>query len=199
MRRNTLNAPELIASIVLIIIALGMASLLLLGMRSARELGNVLAWIARLVNKVLRPFIHREYLSETRAHTFAHDAADGLHELRQNPKKLFPPIGYALVNKSLLVLILTLMFLAFKVPVSLGTVIAGFSIGYLFLIVSPTPAGLGVVEGALTIALSSLYVPLEAAAVITLGYRGITFWVPLVFGLVAFRFWSHGEKLEANY
>jgi hypothetical protein len=65
--------------------------------------------------------------------------------------------------------------------------VAGFSIGYLFLIVSPTPAGLGIVEGALTITLSSMYIPLEAAAVITLVYRGFTFWVPLLVGMIAFR------------
>jgi uncharacterized protein (TIRG00374 family) len=54
-------------------------------------------------------------------------------------------------------------------------------------IISPTPAGLGVVEGALTLALTSMYISLEDAAVITLSYRGITFWTPLLFGMISLR------------
>ena len=81
------------------------------------------------------------------------------------------------------------------VPVSAGTLIAGFSISYLFMIVSPTPAGIGVVEGFLTVALSSMYVPLSDATVITLAYRGITFWIPLFIGLLAFRWTSRADKI----
>ncbi|MDP3184132.1 MAG: lysylphosphatidylglycerol synthase domain-containing protein, partial [Anaerolineales bacterium] len=50
-----------------------------------------------------------------------------------------------------------------------------------------TPAGLGVVEGALTLGLNSLRVPWEAAVLITLTYRAVTFWFPLGIGAVAFR------------
>jgi uncharacterized protein (TIRG00374 family) len=79
------------------------------------------------------------------------------------------------------------MFLAFNVPLSMGTLIAAFSVAYLFFIVSPTPAGVGIVEGALALALHSMYIPFSAAAVIALSYRGITFWVPMAFGGIALR------------
>ena len=46
------------------------------------------------------------------------------------------------------------MFFAFDVDFTPATVVAGFSIAYLFLIVSPTPAGIGIVEGVMTVALS---------------------------------------------
>jgi uncharacterized protein (TIRG00374 family) len=195
-RRNNINTAELGASAILVAIALVLATLLYLGMRSARALGQALAWMARQVNGLLRPFTHREYLSEVRAYQFANDAAEGLRELRHNPKNLLLPILLALSNKILLITILSLTFLAFNIPFSVGTIIAGFSIAYLFLIVSPTPSGIGVVEGALTIALGSLYVPLGAAAVITLAYRGITFWIPLLFGLLAFRILSRQKTIE---
>jgi len=55
------------------------------------------------------------------------------------------------------------------------------------LIVSPTPSGLGVVEGAMTIALNTLRVEMAAALLITLSYRFITLWFPLAVGAVAFR------------
>jgi uncharacterized membrane protein YbhN (UPF0104 family) len=39
----------------------------------------------------------------------------------------------------------------------------------------------------MTLVLTSLNVPLASAAVITLAYRGVTFWFPLLLGFVALR------------
>ncbi len=187
IRRNDLTLVVILASVALVGLAMLFAFLLNLGMQSAVALGNALAWIARLVNRLVHPFIHREYLSEGRAHEFAHDAADGLVKMRNDPKTMLMPLFLALTNKTALIVILTLVFLAFKVPISIGTIIACFSIGYLFVIISPTPAGIGVVEGALTLALTSMYISLDDAAIITLSYRGITFWLPMLFGMVSLR------------
>jgi|WetSurMetagenome_2_1015567.scaffolds.fasta_scaffold101164_2 glycosyltransferase 2 family protein len=186
-RRNKLEWPEISASVIIVLIALFLTGLLYLGAKSASLLGKFLAWLARKINRIMNPFIHRQYLSEERAHSFAKEAAEGVHALRSRPRNWIRPLLLALSNKALLVTILMMVFLAFKVPFSAGTIIAGFSIGYLFLIVSPTPSGIGIVEGVLTLTLTSLRVRLEDAAVIVLAYRGITFWIPLFFGLAAFR------------
>ena len=195
VRRNNLTSVEIVASSILVSIALVLAILLYLGMKSERSLSSALAWMSRLVNKLVKPMFKREYLSEKRAREFARDAALGLQEIRERPQGMLQPILFALINKGLLIAILWCVFLAFKVPVSSGTLIAGFSVSYLFMIVSPTPAGIGVVEGFLTVALSSMYVPLSDATVITLAYRGITFWIPLFIGMLAFRWTSRGDKI----
>ena len=187
VRRNNLTAGEITATCILLLIAAAMAFLLILGYRSPVKLGNVLAWMVRLINKIVHPFIHREYLHEEIAHFFARDAAEGISLIRGKRRELVWPLLFALNSKALLICVLAFTFLAVGTPFSVGTLVGGFSIGYLFLIVSPTPAGLGIVEGALTIMISSMYIPLEAAALITLVYRGITFWYPLVFGMIAFR------------
>ncbi|MCL4562197.1 MAG: flippase-like domain-containing protein [Chloroflexi bacterium] len=186
-QRNNLKWPEIIASLILIAIAGVITALLYLGTRSENEMGSVLAWMVRLVNRVLHPFIRRQYLSEDRAHTFAKDASEGVRMLRHKPKALIAPVALALSNKALLISVLLLIFLSFNITFTAGTLIAGFSMAYLFLIVSPTPQGIGVVEGVLTLSLNSLSIPLEAAAVVTLAYRGITFWLPFFFGMLAFR------------
>lgn len=193
-RRNRLDWPEISASVILVLIALFLTSLLYLGAKSAALLGKALGWLARLVNKVLYPFIKKDYLSIERAYSFAGEAAEGIHALRMNPRNWIKPFLLALSNKALLITILMMVFLAFKVPFSAGTIIAGFSIGYLFLIVSPTPNGIGIVEGMLTLTLKSLYVPLEAAGIIVLAYRGITFWLPLLLGFIAFRIISQAKQ-----
>lgn len=186
-RRNTLDAGEIFASVILLIISLTLAMLIFLGLCSAKSLGRALAWMARLANRLLRPFLKREYLSEERAYEFAGDAGDGLRVFLKSPERLVVPVGLALIKQAMLIGVLWCSFMIFGVPYSAGTLIAGYSIGYLFMIITPTPAGLGFVEGALTLALTSMYIPFSLAAIVTLAYRGFTFWIPLLVGMVSFR------------
>lgn len=186
-RRNDLDPTEIAASGVMFGIAAGFGSLLYLGSRSAQALGNALAGMARLVNRMLDPFIHRAYLSEARAYEFAHEMAADLKSLPEKRNRLAIPLLYSIAAKALLICVLLTIFVAFQVPFSAGTIIGGYAISYLFVILTPTPAGVGIVEGVMPLALSSLRVPWSAAVVITLAYRGITFWFPLAFGALAFR------------
>jgi len=186
--RQNLNAPEIIASVILIACSGVLAYILYLGMYSPDKLGDFLTNLARLSNRLTKPFLHREYISERRAQLFAFEAGSGLKLLRRQPRNLILPAALALSSKFLLMLVLFLVFLAFHVPITLGTLVAGFSIGNLFNIVSPTPAGIGVVEGALTLVLTSLGVPVAAATIVALVYRGIVFWLPLFFGMITFRY-----------
>ena len=199
VRRNDLNAGEISASFFLLCIALIYAFILYLGYRSEEKLGNTLAKIARFINRIVRFFRKQEYLSETRAHEFAHEISDGLSGLTEKPSSLVRPVLWGIFNKGLLMLILVCAFLSFEVPFSTGTIIAGFSIAYLFLIVSPTPSGIGVVEGILPIALSTLNVNWSQAVLITLTYRTVTFWVPFGIGAWAFRsLHTAGEQPSAQ-
>jgi glycosyltransferase 2 family protein len=193
-RRNDLDAGEVAASAIMFAIAAVLGSLLYLGSRSADLLGNALAQMARLVNRVANIFIHGEYLSEARAYEFAHEMAEGLKSLPERPRGLVTPILFSFANKALLISVLLFTFMAFKVPFTVGTIIGGFAIAYLFLIISPTPAGIGIVEGMMPLALSSLRVPWSQAVIITLAYRGITFWVPFGIGAIAFRMLGKARK-----
>ena len=192
-RRNDLGPTEIAASSVMFAIAAVFGFLLYLGSRSAHALGNTLAKMARLVNRAVDPFIHRPYLSEARAHEFAHDMASDLKSLPEKYQSLLVPLLYSLASKALLMCVLLTIFVAFKVPFSAGTIIGGYAISYLFVILTPTPAGVGIVEGVMPLALSSLRVPWSAAVVVTLAYRGITFWFPLAFGALAMRLLQRGE------
>jgi hypothetical protein len=198
IRRNDLAAGEITASLILLFIASLLAFTLYLGSRSAEAMGKFLARLARLVNAGLRPLIRREYLREERAYEFAREMADGLASLPHRPRGLLKPLLLAFLNKGLLICILLCAFLAFQVPYSPGTIIGGFAIGYLFMIVSPTPAGIGVVEGVLPLALKSLRVIWSQAVVITIAYRAITFWVPLAVGAWAFRNLHLDRKKEES-
>ncbi len=194
--RQELESAELIASIFLLAIAIGMVLFVYLGIRSPDHLRRISGWAARQSNRFLRPFFHREILPENRAITFANQVSEELHILKQKPRELLMPVVLTLWTKALLVAVLFLMFLTFDISFSIGTLIAAFSMGYLFMIVSPTPGGVGVIEGTLPLVLSSLHIPLGSAAVVALSYRGITFWLPLFFGMLAFRLLSLRKRNE---
>jgi len=193
-RRNTLHWTEITASLILLAGALGLTVLLYLGMKSGELLARALRWGARTVNNITHPFIHREYLSVERANSFAFEAAEGIAAIRGKPRLVLRPIIHGLLNKGLLIGILILVFLAFRVEFTAPTIVASFSLAYLFLIVSPTPAGIGIVEGVMTVALRTMHVPIEASAVITLAFRGITFWMPVLAGIITFRSLHKSKK-----
>jgi len=194
VRRNDLSAGEISASLILVAIAVTYASVLYLGYRSEKRLGDLLARMVRIVNRLVKPIIHREYLSEARAHEFAGEIYDGLSGLTEKPASLIKPVGWGILSKILLMGVLLNSFLSFEVPFSTGTIIAGFAITYLFFIVSPTPAGVGLVEGIMPFVLVSLRVNYSQAVVITLAYRAITFWIPFAVGAWAFRSLHMEEK-----
>lgn len=187
IRRNDLTAGEITASLILFSIAIAFSFVLYIGYRSAEKMGDLLAKLARGINWFVHLFRRENYLSEERAHEFAHEIADGFSGLTEKPSSLIRPVLWGIFDKGLLMLILVCSFLAFEVPFSTGTIIAGFSIAYLFLIVSPTPSGIGIVEGIMPVALTSLNVNWSQALVITLIYRAVTFWFPLGIGAWAFR------------
>ena len=185
--RNTLNAADVIAFVLFLVLALTLGGMLYLASRSQSRLIKAVTFIARTVNKIARPFSKHEVLSEENAHVFACEIVEGVQALHHVRRGWLRPLLLTLLNKLLLVSILGVIFLAFKVPTTIAVVVAGFSIAYLFVIISPTPAGVGIVEGVMTLALKSLGIPLEAAMVVTLAYRSVTFWFPLLLGMISFR------------
>jgi len=187
VRRNELNSGEITASIIMFGLAIAFGIIVYVGAQSGDRLGKLLSWGVKIVNAVIRPFIKRDYLQVSRAHEFATEIAEGLSVLHGDPRQLSVPFMHALIGKTLPIIILMLTFLDFQVEFSAGTLIAGFSIAYLFLIVSPTPSGIGIVEGVLPLTLTSLRIPWEQAVISTLTFRAITFWFPLSLGGIALR------------
>jgi uncharacterized protein (TIRG00374 family) len=199
VRRNDLHAGDLSATLFMLGLAVSYAFILYLGYRSEEKLGNLLAYLARTVNRIVKFFRKENYLSEIRAHEFAHEVSEGFSGLTEQKTSLVRPVLWGILDKALLMLVLICSFLSFEVDFSAGTIIAGFSIAYLFLIVSPTPSGIGIVEGLMPIALTSLNVDWSQAVVITLTYRTVTFWVPFGIGAWAFRsLHAVGEEIPAN-
>jgi len=189
--RNTLNFADIVAFLLFLVLVIALAGVLILASRSESRLFRFASFLAGIFNRIVSIFTKRETISKAKVGEFSREIVEGIQALKHVRRGWMRPLWLTLTNKFLLVSILGIIFLAFRVPTNLGVVIAGFSIANLFAIISPTPAGVGIVEGVMTLSLKSLATPLEAAVVVTLAYRAITFWFPLLLGMVSFHTLNH--------
>ena len=196
LKRSLLGWPLISSALVLFAFVIFMVYMLFLGLRYPDKFRAFFVGASRFLNRLVRALIRREFLPLSSAETFTDTAIESINLLQSQWRKLMVPFGLAMVNKVILITILMLMFTAFKEPFTPGILIAGFSLCYLFFYASPTPAGIGIVEGVMTLALKSLGVPLASATLITLSFRGFTFWLPLLVGFTSFRFLSREEGKE---
>ena len=163
----------------------GLAALGLLGLIGLWGGGLLLA---RFAPKRLERFlIHverrgRRWLAPGWGREQAHHATQSAQALFEQPRRLLIPLALALAAHVIDLACLGFLTRAFGLSVSPGTVLAAFSVGLLFWIVALTPDGLGAVEGMMTVTFVSLGVPVVKAAAVTLAFRGIALWLPLLVG-----------------
>jgi uncharacterized protein (TIRG00374 family) len=199
LRRNIVSEGEVIPAAILLTVVIFMGWLFISGARSPERLGVILGKIVRRANALMRFILRHDYMNEERVVVFGNEIAEGIKVVRDEHKQLITPITILLLNRFFQIGILMMCFLGFNIAFSAGTLVAGYSIGYLFTIVSPTPSGIGFVEGGLPLALVSLNVPFEQGLIVTLAFRAFTFWLPLGLGAISFRFLRRSNKpLEAR-
>jgi uncharacterized membrane protein YbhN (UPF0104 family) len=99
-------------------------------------------------------------------------------------KKVWNVLVYEIFHHVANFFSLICVFIAFGIdPVSIipATV---YVVGITFIVLSPTPMGIGFVEGGMVLAMVSQGVPEAEATAITLAFRGISFWLPFMVGAI---------------
>ena len=187
IRRHNLSTGEIIAAVWLLAITIILSLILYIGYRSTKRLGDLMFRFATWINRVLFRLFHRDLIKAEGAHTLAAEIAEGVAALQTSKNKLIFPLIFAMLNKFLLIGVLTSIFISLRVPFSLGTIVVGYGLAQLFFYVTPTPAGVGFVEGVFPVVLNALLIPFPTAVLITLIYRGITLWFQFGIGFFAFR------------
>jgi phosphatidylglycerol lysyltransferase len=182
--QHDLKTYELITAIVLLLITVGLSGVLLLGLRWPNQLQRLLFWLQSVVNKLAAKLKRPAWLPESWAEKNAAEYIDAAVAVRRHPIRLARTIGLALAAHFLDIACLYFLFLAFGDPIPFGPLVAGYAMGILFWIVSITPQGIGVVEGVMTLVYTSLGVPAEVAATVSLAFRGLTFRLPLALGFI---------------
>jgi len=164
-----------------------LGGLLLMGLWRPVWLRGILRWTQRVAAGVARGLRRPPFLAEDWAERNTDEFVEASIAVAANPLALTRTLLISFLTYVIDLASLYCLFLAFHQPVGLGVLIAGFSMGILFWIVSITPQGIGVVEVMMTFVFTSLGIPAGPAALISLAFRGLTFWIPLGIGFLLLR------------
>lgn len=176
----------------------GMIGVLAMATWKQDGLQHLFRWLQNTINHV-GGWIHRpNLLSEGWAAKNAGEFIDGANAIKNHPKFFTYTMFWGMVIHIVNVIGLYAFFLAYQQPVQLGTLIAGFSIGIVFFIVTVIPQGIGAVEGIMTLIFISMGVPRTNAVVISLAFRGVNFWMPLIAGFLVLRKVTSHPKPEED-
>jgi uncharacterized protein (TIRG00374 family) len=116
-------------------------------------------------------------------------------DLRKANKKIWKALLLAFMTHLINLLTLSFVYLAFVGTLNPLAVIGGYVACLLFTIVSITPQGVGVAETVMVATFRSFGLDLSQAAVITLAYRSLLYWLPMFVGFYVF---SRLELKEEN-
>ena len=183
-RHDQLRSYHIIGGLFLTIFIIGLTGALILAHLQPTWLRRLLGYVQRAANAagslVKRPsLVSDEWVNRNTA-----ELAEGSGVIARHPGYLALALLWALVLHIVNLVGLYALFLAFEQPVQLGTLVAGFSLGIVFWVVTIIPQGVGAVEGIMALVFTGLGIPAEKTAAIVLAFRGVNFWLPIAAGLV---------------
>ena len=185
--QHDLKVYEIVAALVLFLLTLALSGVLALGLWHPELLRRMLLWAKNAANGLAKRLKRANFLDDEWVERNAAEYTAASAAIARYPKRLARTIGILLIAHLVDLTSLYVLFLAFQQPVQLGALVAGYAMGILFWIVSPTPQGIGVVEGMMTLVFTSLGIPAAVAATVTLAFRGLTFWLPMLIGFIILR------------
>ena len=182
---HNLKSYEIATAGILLLMTVGLSNILLLGIWKPDWLYRLFSWSQRSANWLFGRLRRSLSLADDWAQKNAEEFNQAAAAIASHPTRLMRMIGIALLAHILDIVTLYILFLAFNQPIGLGALVAGYAICILFWIVSPTPQGIGIVEGMMALTFTSLGVPGAVAATVSLAFRGLTFWLPMLLGFFA--------------
>lgn len=182
---HDLKIYDILATAFLQFMTLFLSGVLILALWRPVWMHRLFGWSQRTANWIVGRFNSSLNLADDWAQKNAEEFSQAADSLARHPIRLLRTIGIAIVGHLVEATTLYTLFLAFNQPVSLGELAAGYGMGILFFIVSITPNGIGVVEGMMTLTFSQLGIPGAVAATVTLAFRGLQFWIPMLIGFFA--------------
>jgi hypothetical protein len=185
--QHDLEVYQIIGAAIMVLLITGLTGVLLIGLWRPGLLRALLRWTKGVVNHVGGWVKRPDLLSTDWPEATTVEFTEAANAIVAHPRRLLRTAAIALGLHSVDLLSLYTLFRAFSEPISFGGLVAGYAMGFLFWIVSPTPQGVGVVEGVMALVYGSLGVELERATVIALAFRGLTFWLPFGVGFLLLR------------
>lgn len=125
-------------------------------------------------------------LDETKVETTFRRISERVQDLASDPPLLKRAIAWAVANWLLDAASLWVFVAAFGHVVNLDGLLVAYGIANILAVIPVTPAGLGVIEAALTTSLVGFGTPRGVAILGVISYRLINFWLPIPAGALAY-------------
>jgi uncharacterized protein (TIRG00374 family) len=186
-RRGELQSLEVWGAVALVAMIAAMVLLLVLGLWLPRALHALLRGTAAAAGALARTLRLASPLGPDWAARTGGEFVEVAQALRARPLGPLGLLALALCMTVLDVASLGALFLAFRQAPGAGVIVAGYAFGILSWLLSPTPQGIGVVEGVMTLVYTSLGVAAGPATLVVLSFRGLTFWLPMFAGFLLLR------------
>lgn len=187
---------QIITAAILFGMVLFLLLVLVAAIEEAARLKKLFKLFAGVANFFTRVLLNRgNIIKKADVYFASQDISEGIGHIKSNYRKLWLAILHVVLIELIEIMVLYYLFLAFGYPIYPGVLLTVYAVSVLFSIISITPGGVGFVEAAMIVALTSLKVPVELAAVVTFSYRLLTYWMPFVIGYFAFRSVNQ-EKIE---
>jgi uncharacterized protein (TIRG00374 family) len=143
-----------------------------------RRAHQLVGWLERRIKRLhVDPAMLEEYLD---------GVVDGWRRLRREGWGHLRTIGLAAGYWGFDIACLLLVMLAFHVGIAPDKVVIAYAVANVVGTFSPTPGGLGAVEGVMIALLVGFGMPSAAAVAVVLVYRLINFWLPIPAGLATY-------------
>ncbi len=180
--QHKLQGYTLGGSVAFFVFSLILVIALVLAAWKPRLLRRIFTWLEAIANYIGRWFRRDRLLSERWAENNAWQFTEGSRAILHHPR----PVVFA----TLLVLGLHLLNLVslywicrgFNQHPSWGAVTAAFGMSFVYFVISVIPQAVGVVEGVMSLIFTTEGISGSAAITISLAYRGLNFWLPLIAG-----------------
>ncbi len=182
--RGALALYQILGAVFFVLFAAAMGGVLLLGRFQPDRLREVLARAQRTINNIAARFNRPPLLPGDWAERNAAECIGAACNIARHPRPLTRTLVTAFLVHLVNVASLFTVALAYQQVLSLGAVLAAFSLNIIFSVVNIIPNGIVIAEGVMTLVFTSVGVPLAEAVVIAVAFRGLNVWIPLIIGFV---------------
>lgn len=166
--------------------------------RESKRLEKFIKASVRLIEKPLEFILKKDIKVNSSVEKVYHHFKEVNKAIINDPKDWALTIFYSAMQHVLALSALYIIFISLGFEPTIRALLAGYSVGVMFIIVSPTPSGIGFVEGGMYLVFTTLGVPGPIATTATLIYRTLTFWLPLFFGFLIYQRRKIKEILEES-
>lgn len=195
-QRRHLTFYEILAVVVFMLFVMLLTGTIMISGWRLNYVKRALGWMQGIVNRAASWFGKEEFIGGDWSERTANELAAAAKAITRHPRELSITVAWGFITHLVNLVGLYAFFVAFRQPVEVGTLLAGFSLGIVFYVIAVIPQGVGAVEGIMGLVFTSMGISPTKAITIALAFRGVNFWMPLAVGMLVMPYISVGLEKD---